>query len=56
MIKKFINQLRIIALKVPIFLPLQGLCLGMSLLGFYDGAVDLIGRIIVTRFTGAASP
>ena len=27
----------------------------MSLLGFYDGVVDLIGRIIVTRFAGAAS-
>ena len=36
--------------------PFQGLCLGMSLLGFYDGAVALIGRIVVTRFTGAASP
>ena len=27
----------------------------MSLLGFYDGAVDLIGRIIVTRFAGAGA-
>ena len=27
----------------------------MSLLGFYAGAVDLIGRIIVTRFTGAGA-
>ena len=27
----------------------------MSLLGFYDGAVDLIGRIIVTRFTTGAA-